>query len=299
MMETILLVYYIIALALGIFCLGCYFIIHRYNKNEIIKTFIICYGLFCLFILATTIRTFLYLPEISHSDGLHFIIYAVQFLGIFFSLMILTILINKIHLVPYTKKANKILFLFTIVSWFYCIFNYDGVNIISSSFLNLIDDELFYIVIIIYNAFIYYRYRKNIKNLKLYGVLRIAFFIILLSVPGFIIDEFLSSGGNHFLLFTPLFFILISIFSLYSFLKYHEAMQSEPYEFTEELRNKIGISERELDVIKLLLKGYSYQKIADELIISISTVRTHVTSIYKKAGINSRYELYNIINKAD
>lgn len=299
-MENLLLLYYFIALALGIFCLGCYFTIHRQSKNEIIKTFLICYGLFCLFILATTILAFLVRMTTHSNNTLILIITAAQFFGIFTSMLILTFLICKIHLVPFTGKTRKILLLFTIIIWCFCILRDSGVHrAYLSPYLGLVDDELFFIVVAIFNIFIYCRYRKNIENLKLYKILRTTFFIILLSVPGFIIDEFLSSRGFRLLIFTPLFFILISIFSLYSFFNYHEAMQSERYDITDELRARIGITERELEVAKLLLKGYSYQKIADELIISISTVRAHVTSIYKKAGINSRYELYNIINKTD
>lgn len=299
-MENLLILYYFIALALGLFSLGCFFTIHRYNKNEIIKTFLLCYGLFCLFILATSIRTYLDLMTTHPSNILRLLVSSAQFFGIFFSLLILTFLINKIHLVPFTRKANRVLSIFTVVIWSFILLRDTGVHkLFSMSYLDIIDDELFYVVIIIYNAFIYYLYRKNLDNLKLYKILRMTFFFVLLYVPGFIIDEFLSSKGIRMLLFTPFFFLLISIFSLHSFFKYHESIQSEKYDINEELRNQIGITVRELEVAKLLLKGYSYQKIADELIISISTVRAHVTSIYKKAGINSRYELYNIIHKTE
>lgn len=298
-MENLLILYYLIAFVVGVFCLGCIFAIHKNNKNEIIKIFLFCYGFFCLFILATIIKSYLDLTMINQSNTLRLVIFALQFFGIFFSLLILTFLLSKIHLVPFTRKANRILLLFTVAIWSFCILREAGLHkLFSLSYLNLIDDELYFVVVIIYNACICYFYRKNIKNLKLYKNLRITFLIFLLNVPGFIMEELLSPKGSR-LLFTPFFFILISIFSLYSFFKYHESMQSEKYDITENLRKKIGITEREIDVAKLLLKGYSYQKIADELVISISTVRAHVTSIYKKAGINSRYELYNIIHRID
>jgi DNA-binding NarL/FixJ family response regulator len=48
------------------------------------------------------------------------------------------------------------------------------------------------------------------------------------------------------------------------------------------------LTPREHDVLKLLAKGYMYKEIADHLTISMSTVRTHVTAVYKKLHVQSR-----------
>jgi DNA-binding CsgD family transcriptional regulator len=297
-MENLLILYYIVAIALGMFSLGCFFTIQKNNKNEIIRSFLACYGLFCMFILTTAAQTYLDLTE-QQNGILRLIVFALQFLSIFSFLLILTFLINKIHLVPFIKRANIILSVLTAAVWIFTLLRDSGVHpFFSLPYLNVIDDELVYIVVILYNAGIYYFYRKNVENLKLYKVLRVTFLIVLLCVPGFILDEYLSAQGSS-LLFTPFFFMVISIFSLVSFFKYHESTQNEKYEITDGLKEKMGITERETDVVKLLLKGYSYQKIADELVISLSTVRAHVSSIYRKAGINSRFELYNKIQRPD
>jgi len=48
---------------------------------------------------------------------------------------------------------------------------------------------------------------------------------------------------------------------------------------------------REVEVLKLLMKGFSHKKIADELKISIDTVRTHNRHIHDKLGLNSGPEV--------
>jgi len=48
------------------------------------------------------------------------------------------------------------------------------------------------------------------------------------------------------------------------------------------------LSEREIDVLKLVAKGCSNQMIADELIISPKTAKTHVSNILSKLGLASR-----------
>jgi LuxR family maltose regulon positive regulatory protein len=48
------------------------------------------------------------------------------------------------------------------------------------------------------------------------------------------------------------------------------------------------LSERELDVLRLLGTDLDGPGIANELVVSLSTVRTHTRSIYAKLGVNNR-----------
>ncbi|MEG0071198.1 MAG: response regulator transcription factor [Raoultibacter sp.] len=57
------------------------------------------------------------------------------------------------------------------------------------------------------------------------------------------------------------------------------------------------LSNRELEVLTALAKGYTNKEIADMLFISIKTVETHRTNIYAKLGIASRSELVSIALK--
>jgi DNA-binding NarL/FixJ family response regulator len=54
--------------------------------------------------------------------------------------------------------------------------------------------------------------------------------------------------------------------------------------------NTYSVSDREMDILKCLVKGDSYKMIADECHISIGTVRTHINTIYKKLHVNSKSE---------
>ena len=48
------------------------------------------------------------------------------------------------------------------------------------------------------------------------------------------------------------------------------------------------LTERELAVLRLLVAGLSNAAMAQELVITVGTVKRHVNSIYTKLGVNSR-----------
>ena len=49
-----------------------------------------------------------------------------------------------------------------------------------------------------------------------------------------------------------------------------------------------GLTAREVEVLRLLAQGLTSAQIAEQLVISLLTVNTHVRSIYSKLGVNSR-----------
>ena len=59
------------------------------------------------------------------------------------------------------------------------------------------------------------------------------------------------------------------------------------------VKNGVGplvepLTDRELDVLRLIADGLKYEEIAEQLFISLNTVRTYVKGIYGKLGVNNR-----------
>ncbi len=52
-------------------------------------------------------------------------------------------------------------------------------------------------------------------------------------------------------------------------------------------RARLDLSEREQDVLRELVRGRSYSQVADNLGVSLNTVRTHVRAVYKKLQVHS------------
>ncbi len=49
-----------------------------------------------------------------------------------------------------------------------------------------------------------------------------------------------------------------------------------------------GLTDREVDVLRLLARGQTRKQIANQLYISESTVHTHTAHIYEKTGLSNR-----------
>ena len=51
-----------------------------------------------------------------------------------------------------------------------------------------------------------------------------------------------------------------------------------------------ALTPREQEILELLVQGYRYREIAEELFVSLDTVRTHIRHIYEKLHVRSRTE---------
>ena len=56
----------------------------------------------------------------------------------------------------------------------------------------------------------------------------------------------------------------------------------------EEASPFTALTEREMEVLKLIAKGYSNEKIAEQLVISLGTVKGHVSNILSKLHLVDR-----------
>lgn len=102
---------------------------------------------------------------------------------------------------------------------------------------------------------------------------------------------------------------LMALMLVLVLLQYRKGMKNDgqPFQATmsevvaaacERLADENALSEREQDVLAMMARGYAPAYIADALVISDSTVRTHVKAIYRKLGISSREELIGLVEKA-
>lgn len=68
---------------------------------------------------------------------------------------------------------------------------------------------------------------------------------------------------------------------------------------TVEPKNDFGLTPRELEILKLIAGGMGYSTVADQLTISISTVKFHMGNILTKLDVDTRNEAILIAAKND
>lgn len=110
---------------------------------------------------------------------------------------------------------------------------------------------------------------------------------------------FLHPLVPHLFLFIFLSWHLLPILFLSLYLEKHHAISpSTQRDFETRLTTfatEYEISRREMEVIRLICKGWSNQEISDNLHISLQTVKDHVHHIFLKTGIKNRVQLTNLI----
>jgi DNA-binding NarL/FixJ family response regulator len=108
--------------------------------------------------------------------------------------------------------------------------------------------------------------------------------------------EAIKNGANGYLLKkTPPETLLNYIRDVYSGgAPMTSTIASQVLQMFSSLHNEEGadynLSDREKEVLQLLVNGYSYKMIASEMFIAIDTVRSHIKKIYEKLHVNSKSE---------
>jgi len=118
-------------------------------------------------------------------------------------------------------------------------------------------------------------------------------FYFIATLPPLQISGYIDSGA------LVLFNIVPIIWIHGYFPKYYGGMAFiEDQTFLNDFAQKNEVSQRELEVIKLLLQGKTNKEIQDILFISFNTVKNHIYNIYQKLGVNSRGQLWYHILEA-
>jgi len=109
------------------------------------------------------------------------------------------------------------------------------------------------------------------------------------------------TGNNFVFYFTPFMYLLINlppIFYMKEYLSKH--FRQSVFGQTDNLNFKpifdeYGLTNREQEISALMIEGKGNKEIADELYISIKTVRNHIYNIFQKFKVNNRTKFFIMI----
>jgi DNA-binding CsgD family transcriptional regulator len=64
---------------------------------------------------------------------------------------------------------------------------------------------------------------------------------------------------------------------------------------SENFHKHYQLTDREKDIVEVMMQGKSNKEIADTLLISLRTVGAYLQNVYKKTGVSNRFALYSLI----
>jgi DNA-binding NarL/FixJ family response regulator len=70
----------------------------------------------------------------------------------------------------------------------------------------------------------------------------------------------------------------------------HEAAAARSPDTDLPLGREVGLSRRESAVLRLIVQGYTNQEIADQLYLSINSIKTYIRTTYRKIGVSYRQQ---------
>ncbi|MCI5885421.1 MAG: helix-turn-helix transcriptional regulator [Clostridiales bacterium] len=162
------------------------------------------------------------------------------------------------------------------------------------------------VVTIIFICFMLDSILRNemIKHRKRFAI-TVSVLILIWNVDQCIVDFGLYAGSYEYSIWTmedptAILMLLIALFVLiylfkedFSPLFFSENKSDET--IIEKIAESHRLTVRECEVLRLIYSGYTNAEIADELVISINTVKKHTQNMYEKLAIGNRMELIQLI----
>jgi len=77
-------------------------------------------------------------------------------------------------------------------------------------------------------------------------------------------------------------------------IKFANMVEGEQDKALSTFKSDKNLTEKEMEVVKLLLRGYTYKAMSENLFISENTLKYHIKNIYQKLNINNKMELIKL-----
>ncbi len=309
-MEHFQIAYYLIVIVIGFVVLAMAGFWFSRTKEADLINFCILYALFTLFLILSVLKKYLLVNVDEYSAQSWYVI-----LGISQALN-LWVLVASIHFIlgfhqlPYKNSITSLFFLASLI----CL------GLILSPFGTILDIEsksiqfgighriaaAWYVVSFTFVIALGFGFLKRIwysdKRNFMIGLLvfaSVGYFETLISLPLSLLGDSVSiASENEGFFFSSIPYTLYGIFLIRYFLAYPVPILLHTEELSAEFILKYKITDREREIILKVVQGKSNALIAAELFISLATVKTHLHNIYKKIGVEGRYDLLARIRSA-
>ncbi len=293
-MRQIEILYFIITFIVGIVSLGIVFFFFFNSKKEELKPFLYFYSSFSLIIVFNFFSSYLRANIADYEGGLYYFFLYLEN-PVVFTVLIFTVpyFIHSLVEIPNKNIRDKIFAFLAFITFVL----HNASRIIDAEAVLIqyatIFKNLVFLMVIVYCWFILLKYSGSNNFLR-----KISFsWIILIPV---IINDTLLLNKTGIKLFPLIYSVVGVVFCFYyykntPFGERKELITNSDSGIHIDFEQKFDLSNREAQVVELLVDGKSYKEIAEELFISLNTVKTHIKNIYPKLGVSSRHEIVKLM----
>lgn len=312
-MKHFVFLFYIISFLVGFLAIFLAIDSYSKNKNAIVKYYIYMSLSFTFILLEQTITTYK-LVNIFDNVVLSCILRIISTMGCGFLIYTLPLFIHNVNNTAFTEKKRSF---FGVLG---CIPVASILVFYTTSYKNIIisvNNAILFTVMAycIWQGLIRQSKEESAKIRGRKGLLLL--FVIILFTYMFMDSKsnqipWISEHFSYGLLSVPAVYLILNLSCLYFGKKYFARCEQQKESIQhgtdesldeagaiEEFYNKYKITNREKQVIELLMKAYSYRSISMELVISLTTAKTHIYNIYQKTGVKNKVELINKIKSLD
>ena len=136
---------------------------------------------------------------------------------------------------------------------------------------------------------------SKLKSIRAFGLFNLVGYVIFFasSVLSESVSLYVSSGVLLFLNLIPI--IWLKKFFMRDYMKF---LSDGDLQFLDVILQNYSISNREREIMDLILKGKSNKEIEDMLFISYNTVKNHIYNLYQKLGVKSRGQMIHFVLQA-
>jgi DNA-binding CsgD family transcriptional regulator len=124
------------------------------------------------------------------------------------------------------------------------------------------------------------------RSILLYGLAM----ALLLALLKFLQFKFLlrDLSIEVYLIIIAVFFMVLGVWAGLKLTKPSKKTEDSPSLDPKKAMEELGLSQREYKVLQLMARGLSNQEIADELFLSLNTIKSHSSNIFSKMDVKRR-----------
>ena len=284
-----------VTIMIATFTLGFIISAQLHQKNSYLRLYMVIYILYYLSRFLNVIPDFL--PPSGDSFRREKLL--CEILNNIFDISFYTVLLLFMHYLfgIITRIKITIFYILYVLTWIISRFE-PGVDL-ETGRIPLLIQNLTVLPFLLYIIVISLISRHGIQTKKARNLFYLTLVILSSSALVVFVDGMLEVFLSINIPKEPIIIIIFSLLSLVYLIYFSDYLRSNELQVSESFIIKFQISKRESEIIGLLLNGYSYLQIAEELFISIATVKTHVHNIYVKTKVRGRFSLMNALQNVN